>query len=211
MLERIDGRQWCGTRIFALPRTEVAVGLYLSRRSWVGEAGYERCGVSQTNRVHLQLVNEKNVGQLLRISGNELQFRVIRKQLVDENWDVASTRTLLRVSLFAGWNMDGQSLQVNFAQVPGFTHQRRPFSFCREFLNRDQRRYVSATVVPQYQSPAVDRELRKQRYSQVSEFDIAVETVAKHGHGAAAYDGIDVTNNQDQSYRDQQQQDRDNG
>src|SRR5437867_9497000 len=95
ILECIDGGKWRGTRVFALPRPEVAVGLYLSRWSWVGEVGHESCGVSQTNRVHLQLVNEKNMGQLFRISGNKLQLGIIRKQFVDQDWNVASTRTLL--------------------------------------------------------------------------------------------------------------------
>src|SRR5437016_2483205 len=53
MVEGIGGGEWRGARIVASLRTEVAVGLYLSRRSRVGEGGYESCGASQTNRVHL--------------------------------------------------------------------------------------------------------------------------------------------------------------
>src|SRR5436190_20481899 len=52
MVEGIDSGEWRGAGIVAPPRTEVAVGLYLSRRRWVGEAGDESCGVPQANRVH---------------------------------------------------------------------------------------------------------------------------------------------------------------
>src|SRR5438105_1507323 len=99
---------------------------------------------------------------------------------------------LVSVSLFTRRNVDGESAQVDFAQVPGFAHKPRPLPFRRKFLNYDQWRYICAAVVPQYQSSAVDGELREEGYLQLSKFHIAIEAVAKHGDGATTYNGIDV-------------------
>src|SRR5437016_1794507 len=199
ILEHVFCRQRSLPRFFHPPWTKVTLRGDHAGRYGIREARLERRRVSQSDRMHQEMMNQELVHGLVRITGQEIEFSITGDELIHNHGDVA--KLLSRLGLpFAFWrDVNRHAFQLNPANMPRFAKKAQQAHFAGEFADIEQWRDVGAAAMTKDQILSADENAMQDRDVQLAKFRIAIKTAAQHIDGARAHDRRDMRNQDRQS------------